>query len=959
MAHETNIKTIPDATYRLQFNSRFTFAQATKLAPYLSRLGISHCYASPYLKARPGSTHGYDIVDHNALNPEIGSEADYERFVAELRRHRMGLIADIVPNHMGIMGSDNSWWLDVLENGPASGYAGFFDIDWHPVKKPLQNKLLIPVLGDHYGNMLEQRGLTLKFDAGTGEFSIYYHQHRFPIDPQTYPLILNAQHSQLLDRFDASDPLLLEYQTLDSSFGKLPERTTATPAQREDRNRDKEVFKRQLARLCSDNASIKQFIDSCVAKINDSADKLHILLEHQAYRLAYWRVAGDEINYRRFFDINELAGLRVEQKQVFEASHRFILSLIEQNKIQGLRLDHADGLYDPVGYNQRLCERIAAISHGHADDMAPPIYIVAEKIVANYEYLTHDWPIHGTTGYEFANIVNGVFVDAGAEDAFTVIYNRFSGQETDFEELVYQAKKQVMTTSMAAEWNVLANRLSQIAESHSKTRDYTLNALRDALLEVSACFPVYRTYINSPEVQKEDVQYIEWAIAQARRRSHAADKSVFDFIHQVLLIRPHSPDAEGDLIGFVKKFQQYTAPVMAKGHEDTALYQYNRLITLNEVGGDPRRFGYSVNAFHFFNQERVKKWPHAMLNLSTHDSKHGADVRARINVLTEIPEQWQQAVFHWHRLNHLRMTGSTVISRNDEYLFYQILLGTWPLTALDDATLDAYRERIRAYMIKAVREAKQYSSWFNPDQEYEQAVIDFINHCLDRKANHVFLSDFAAFETQLRRAGLHNALAQTLLELTSPGVPDIYQGNETWQFSLVDPDNRRPVDFNRIRQLLTTIDEAIASDRWQLLQSLMNTPEDGRIKLFLTAQTLRLRRDMAALFENGEYLKLTVSGPRLDNLVAFARCDPDHYAVIVVPRLMKHLLDEGFTWFCTRLELPADAPRHYRNIFTGDKLSAITVDDHLELNIRELFGAFPVALLVSSADSAALKTLGN
>ncbi|WAK00332.1 malto-oligosyltrehalose synthase [Methylobacter sp. YRD-M1] len=947
------IKTIPDATYRLQLNSQFTFRQATALIPHLHRLGISHCYASPYLKARPGSTHGYDIVDHNALNPEIGSEADYEHFVDELHRHRMGLITDIVPNHMGIMGSDNDWWLDVLENGPASDYAEFFDIDWHPLKKPLQNKLLIPVLGDHYGNIMEQRELRLKFDADSGEFSVYYYHHRFPIDPKTYPFILNARHAQLLKIFDPTDPLLLEYQTLDGSFRKLPDRTTATTAHREERNRDKEVFKRQLARLCREKASIRQFIDSRVAEINDrpdaaaGIDKLHSLLEQQAYRLAYWRVAGDEINYRRFFDINDLAGLRVEEERVFNASHQFILALIEQGKTQGLRLDHADGLYDPVDYNQRLNGHIAAIMNADADSKAPPIYIVAEKIVANYEYLSHDWPIHGTTGYEFANAVNGLFVNPEAEKQFTAIYDRFVGWRIDFEELVYQAKKLVMTTALAAEWNILANRLSQIAETQSKTRDYTLNALRDALLEVIACFPVYRTYINSSAVRKEDAQYIEWAIAQARRRSRAADKSVFDFIQRVLLVQPYSPESESDLVSFVKKFQQYTAPVMAKGHEDTALYQYNRLITLNEVGGDPRHFGYSVNAFHFFNQERVKKWPHAMLNLSTHDSKHGADVRARINVLTEIPEQWQNAVLHWHRLNQARSLTSTAISRNDEYLFYQILLGTWPLMLSDGVMLDTYRERIQAYMLKAVREAKQYSSWHNPDQGYEQAISDFVCRCLDWKANHVFLDNFTAFEKRLRRAGLYNALAQTFLVLTSPGVPDIYQGNEIWQFSLVDPDNRRSIDFETNRQLLSTLDGVPGGDRLPLLKSLLNAPEDGRIKLFLTAQTLRLRSQYAALFENGEYLKLSINGPRSDNLVAFARRDPEQFVVILVPRLMKHLLDEDDIWVDTRLELPADAPLHFSNIFTNGKLSAKAVDGHLELDIEDMLEAFPVALLMA------------
>ncbi len=717
---------------------------------------------------------------------------------------------------------------------------------------------------------------------------------------------------------------------------------------------NKEVFKKHLARLCADSLSINRFIFFRVAEINRIAGdsgELHALLEQQVYRLAYWRVAGDEINYRRFFDINDLAGLRVEDDKVFAATHRLILSLIEQGKTQGLRIDHADGLYDPAAYYQRLNMKIAAILNVNAvPEEAPPLYIVAEKIVANYEYLSSDWPIHGTTGYEFANIVNGVLIDSAAEKPLSHAYMRFTGYRQNFDELVYQAKKQVMTASLASELNVLANQLSKIAEASSKTRDYTLNALRYALSEAIACFPVYRSYINSQTVSKKDSQYINWAIEQAKQRSRAADKTVFDFIRNILLMEHNAIVPVSDLLKFILKLQQYTAPVMAKGYEDTALYQYNRLISLNEVGGDPRQIGNSVNAFHHFNQERIKKWPHSMLCLSSHDTKHSADVRARINVLSEIPERWQEAVLRWRRMNKSQKSkmSRAVIARNDEYLFYQVLIGTWPLTRMNELT--DYRERIENYMIKAVREAKQSTSWINPNEDYEQAVSQFVRRCLDANASPLFLNDFTEFEKQIRKPGLHNALAQKVLQLTSPGVPDIYQGNELWQFSLVDPNNRRPVDFSKNRQLLNEMDAMLAKpdvDRPLFIRSLLENIEDGRIKLFIIMQTLRFRHHHAALFRNGEYLKINIHGTVSDQLLAFARKDQDNFTVIVVPRLMERLLNNELNkslddvW----LELPQKAPQHYQELFSQSRITIEPDEGYLQLYVRDILKLFPFAIL--------------
>lgn len=809
------------------------------------------------------------------------------------------------------------------------------------------------MLGDHYGNILDKRELKLAFDSEQGEFSVYYFQHRFPIDPQTYPFILNAQHEQLLAYFKQDDAAFLAYQTLDNSLNKLPLRTEISLEKTEERARDKQVFKKQLSQLCLDNPNLTRFIELRVAKINqinDDHGELHTLLEQQAYRLAYWHVAGDEINYRRFFDINDLAGLRTEDEAVFTASHRFILSLIEQGKIQGLRIDHADGLYDPIAYYQRLSNEIKESSAMTVVPNTLPIYIVAEKIVAHYEYLANDWAIHGTTGYEFAAMVNGIFVDSTAEKSLTHTYVRFIGHRQDFNEIVYQSKKHVMATALASALNMLANQLSKIAESSPKTRDYTLNALRDALLEIIACFPVYRTYINSLMVNNDDSQYIHWAIQQAKKRSRAVDKTVFDLILKVLLLEAQSPEVSAyQLLKFVMKFQQYTAPVMAKGYEDTAMYLYNRLISLNEVGNDPSLFGHSVSEWHHFNLKRSKKWPHSMLCLSTHDTKRSADVRSRINVLSEIPQQWHESVFRWHRINQtprkrVKKNTQAVIARNDEYLLYQTLIGTWPLEKLTPQIMATYRQRIENYMLKAVREAKQYSSWDNPNLDYEQAIMDFINRCLNPYDTSPFVQDFIKFEHWVRPAGLYNAIAQTLLLLTAPGVPDIYQGNELWQFNLVDPDNRRPVDHQVHERVLTNLDKKISNNLSKLLNSLLNTMEDGRIKLFVVIQTLRFRNQYDALFREGDYLQINSHGPQLTNLVAFARKYASQWVIIVVPRLtLSWQNKEGSDfWQDTCLELPVDAPAEYIELFSQNH---IATQEGKHLPVSEIFKFFPFAIL--------------
>ncbi|HYE35172.1 malto-oligosyltrehalose synthase [Methylocaldum sp.] len=966
---------IPRATYRLQFNRNFTFRQATDILSYLQDLGISHCYASPYLKARPGSTHGYDIVDHGELNPEIGSRDDFEHFVAELSRRGMGQILDLVPNHMGVMGSDNIWWLDVLENGAASDYADFFDIDWSPVKDYLRGKVLLPTLGLPYGTALESGELQLTFDAKEGSFSVYYGPHRFPIDPREYPHILGYRLDQLKTAVSPDDPQLAEFQSLITAFGHLPGRWQTGKDKRSERNRDKEIHKQHLARLCAASQDVSQFIAKNVSEFNGtpgvpaSFDRLHELLEAQAYRLAYWRVAADEINYRRFFDTNDLAALSIENDAVFEATHRFILDLIAQGKLQGLRIDHPDGLYDPEAYCRTLQDRVLALTRSEpAESESQPaagsdgqaFYIVVEKILALNEHLPSQWPTHGTTGYDFANVVNGLFIWPDAEQLLDAFYRSFCAFPVDFDELLYQSKRLILKVALSSELTVLANRLSRIAENDRRTRDYSLNSLRDALREIIACFPVYRTYVTGRSVSETDRNYIELAVDQAKKRSLVGDLTIFDFVRDELLIL----QAEGksdryreQVVSFAMKFQQLTGPAMAKGMEDTAFYRYNRFVSLNEVGGDPRHFGVSLADFHRRNEERSRSWPHALLSTSTHDTKRSEDVRARINVLSEIPDEWIARVRHWSELNREKKSivdGAPAPSRNDEYLIYQTLIGTWPLGALNREGLGDYTQRLEAYMVKAMREAKLFSSWLNPNLAYEQAVSDFLLQLTTPADQDEFVRDFFDFQSSIARAGLHNSLAQLLLKLTVPGVPDLYQGNELWDFSLVDPDNRRPVDYQLRQALLENIkawDGLSAPELAPRLGEMQDEPADGRIKLYVTRETLRLRQQDPDLFRRGGYHPLAAEGKKAEHLCAFLRRFGSRTVLVAVPRWIRRLgndavsapLDDRRIWDDTRLLLPPAVAGTYLHCFTREHL---TLNGTGPLMAAELFSGFPLALLI-------------
>ena len=928
---------IPTATYRLQLNRTFTFHDAAAIIPYLASLGISHCYLSPYLRARPGSMHGYDIIDHNSLNPEIGGPEDYEYFVAELHRHGMGQIVDIVPNHMGVMGSDNAWWLDVLENGEASDYADFFDIDWDPIKDELQGKVLIPVLAAQYGDELESGHLKLVFDAERGEFSIFYHQHRFPIDPGEYPRILTFRLGLLQEKLGTTNEDLLEMQSITTAFSHFPGRRGLSIEQRAERNREKEVQKRRLAALCERSTEIANFLVESVNSLNGTAgvpssfDALHDLIKAQAFRLAQWRVAAHDINYRRFFDINDLAALCMENEEVFLKTHRFILHLMAQGKIDGLRIDHPDGLYDPIRYFRQLRAHLSAeMSDGNRQ-----VYLIAEKILTGKERLRKEWPLQGTTGYEFANLVNGLFVDKAAAGKMASIYRSFCGKPPDFIDLVYSCKKLILKEVLGSELNVLANLLSRIALANRHTCDFTLNSLRSALAEIIASFPVYRTYVSGRKVSCEDRRYVEQAVAAGQRRSTAADLSVFDFIRRVLLVEGegHEPDYyQRAVIRFAMKFQQVTAAVMAKGVEDTAFYRFNRLVSLNDVGGDPDRFGTSMEEFHHANLQRLSCWPDSMLATSTHDSKRSEDVRARINVLSEMPTEWHLKLRRWRDWNRGKkrvIDAMPAPSRNDEYLLYQTLIGSWPVEPLNEAGWKGYVDRIQQYMLKAAREAKEHTSWANTNLEYEDALSRFTSSILERTGTNRFPADFAEFQARIARIGMFNSLSQCLLKMTSPGVPDIYQGNELWQFRLVDPDNRGRVDYQKRKEILREL-QPISGTPQELLGHVSRfavNADVGEAKLYLTWKTLNLRSADPDLFQQGAYIPLNVRGIRSDHVVAFAREHEERKAVIAAPRLCAALIAKNRTtvwpegvWGDTYVELANGAANCYHNIFTGECL---------------------------------------
>ncbi|MFB3916320.1 MAG: malto-oligosyltrehalose synthase [Terriglobales bacterium] len=977
----------PVSTYRLQLHSGFRFEDARRLVPYLHALGITHAYASPVLKARPGSRHGYDITDHNSINPEIGTEENFRAFVAELKAHGMELILDTVPNHMGIGFGNNPWWQDVLQNGRSSEYAAFFDIDWEPFKSELCDKVLIPMLGDQYGEELEQGRLRLNYEDG--QFRVQYYDKPLPIDPQTVPIIFEPLDDLRLQppAIAPSDEDRAELENVLWELRQLPPHRTTDPDLVARRRRQMPELQERLRSLTQRSDQVGKLIEHAVRLCNGvpgdprSFDTLHRLLEAQAYRLAHWRVSAQEINYRRFFDINELVGLRMEDPRVFAATHRLIRTLLADGSIAGLRIDHPDGLLNPVQYFTRVQMLYAASQctgpeprpplaengieleiqelFGHHDWMGDraPLYVAAEKILQRGERLPTDWPVDGTVGYDFTNLVNGIFIDRSSERALTHLYRRFVGGPVDPELMVYQAKKLIMNEALSSELTVLSHMLDEISSADRRARDFTRSSLTDAIRETIACFPVYRTYIDERgNVADRDRAYINEAILRAKRRNPGTSTALFDFLRDILLLKPAGESIASDTyrkrLAFALKFQQLTGPVMAKGLEDTVCYVYNRLISVNEVGGSPREFGVSVEEFHRGNLERSDRWRYSMLATSTHDTKRSEDVRARINVISEMPRTWATQVSRWRRANRTSKRtlpdGRVVPDFNEEYFLYQTLVGAWPLQMRTQQDRDAFTRRIQQAMNKAVHEAKVNLSWVNPDEQYVQALEEFVARILKPGKRNQFLAQIEAFVPQIAYFGAINSLAQTLLKITVPGVPDTYQGNELWDFSLVDPDNRRPVDFELRCQLLQDLNTRPADlDVLALCHELLERWQDGRLKLWTTSRALQFRRQHASLFQSGSYLPLEAGGDDHEHLVAFAREHSGEIVVVAVPRLAYTLMKGqpepplGEVWRNTELRLPP-GQGEFVNIFTGETLASGSTRTLL---CREVFAHFPVALL--------------
>lgn len=930
----------PRATYRLQFNAGFTFEDAAALLPYLEALGVSHVYASPYLKARPGSSHGYDIVAHDALNPEIGDAAAFDRFCRGLAARGMGQILDFVPNHMGIGKGENAWWLDVLEWGPDSRYAAWFDIEWAPRQPWLRGKVLLPVLGDAYGAVLERGELALRFDAEAGGFGVAYFDRSFPISPRHYGEIIRRGLAP------APPPVLEE---LAAAFAALGPRSGR--GHRAERDEQAAALKRRLAELAAEPAMAGHLAAAAEAYAGRPGEPgsflmLHQLLDRQSYRLAHWRTAADAVNYRRFFDIADLAGIRIEEPALFERSHRLIGEWIAEGRLQGLRIDHIDGLYDPEDY----CHRLRALVAERGGGAGFTIHV--EKILARHERLRESWPVDGTTGYEVMNLLNGVLVDPAGERPLDRAYHRFLGEAVAFDDVLREAKALVVDNLLASELNVLANALDRLSESHWLSRDFTMERLHRALRAVVIAFPVYRTYVGPRGTTTEDRRDIDWAVAEARRRCPEIDGTLFDFLHGALTadLAGRGSYARSEVLRFAMKLQQYTGPVMAKSLEDTAFYRYARLLSLNEVGGDPRQFAVTLAAFHHANRERARRWPNAMLATSTHDSKRGEDVRPRLDLLSELPGDWAELSRRWATLNRFarrRHLGRRAPARKDEYLIYQTLLGAWPN---QEEALDGFAERIAEYLTKALREAKQRTSWARPDEGYEAACIGFARRLLQRDRPNPFLDSFLPFQRRIAALGALGSLVQTALKLTIPGLPDLYRGAELWDLTLVDPDNRRPVDFARHAALLEEVralGERPAPERQGALAGLLAGWPDGRIKLYLIWRLLALRRERPALLAAGDYQPLAATGPRVDQVIAFARRQGEARLVVVAGRFFTRLADEAGRyepgrWADTALPLPADQRGPLTELLTGRQVSP---DGAGELRLAELLDPLPVAVL--------------
>lgn len=930
---------IPVTTYRIQFNSEFKFENARQIVDYLARLGISDLYASPIFKATTGSTHGYDVTDPTQLNPELGTQEDFDALIGSLQHHQMGWLQDIVPNHMAYS-SENQWLMDVLENGPVSRYVDYFDISWNAPSEANQEPILVPLLGDFYGACLERGEIQLQYDENG--LSVNYYSLRVPLRLESYTTFLVHNLGSLARTLGRKHPYFIRLLGILYLLKNLS--SDIAEKQREDQAA---FVKGMLWELYTDSLEIKGFIDDNIKAFNgeaghpESFNLLDTLLSDQFFRLSYWKVGAEEINYRRFFTVNELISVKVEELKVFNHTHDLICKLVKEGKFTGLRVDHIDGLYNPTQYLQRLQEKTG------------DTYITVEKILQPGEDLPPTWCMQGTSGYDYMNFVNSIFCKTGHEERFNQIYANLTGSNPVFEELAIQKKQLLLDKNLAGDIDNLAFLMKKIASKYRYGNDFTINGLKRALAGVLIRFPIYRTYTNADGILESDRPYIETVIQSAKEHFPVLINEL-NFIEKLMLLQYEDTltQAEKDQwLYLVMRIQQYTGPLMAKGVEDTALYIYNRLLSLNEVGGNPERFGISVAEFHDFNRERQDRWAYAMSATATHDTKRGEDTRARIHVLSEIPDEWQQQVQRWSALNQVHKTKlktSLMPDRNDEYAFYQTLVGAFPF---HQEEYSSFVGRVKDYMLKAIRESKVYTAWLRQNSAYEEACTNFIEAVLNASEPNEFLKEFLPFQQRIAHYGIFNSLSQTLIKITSPGIPDFYQGTELWDLSLVDPDNRRPVDFEQRSSFLSAIQEQLKTDPLNLIQELLAHKEDGRIKLFLTVQALKARREYLNVFQQGAYHPIEVSGKFQDHIIAFAKQDGNTTLLTVAPRFLTSVIQPDEyplgeqAWADTHLKLPLQASSSWKNLITNQSVKADET-----LTIGQAFQHFPVALLVNQSN---------
>jgi (1->4)-alpha-D-glucan 1-alpha-D-glucosylmutase len=928
---------IPKSTYRLQFNSGFKFSDAEGIIDYLGKLGISDIYASPVMKARKGSMHGYDIVDPNQFNPEIGTQDDFNSLTEVLKSKSMGWIQDIVPNHMAYS-HENQMLIDLFENGSLSRYYNFFDIEWTLYHGRSQQKVLAPFLGKSYQAALESGELKLNYDSEG--FYINYFGNRFPLKMESYGDVLSYNFGKVKNKLGKNHPDIIKYLGILYMLKSFP----AGEEQIDERYDQIKFIKGMLWEIYNRNKEIKVFVDETLKVYNgipgipESFNILDNLLMQQHYRLAFWKVANEEVNYRRFFNISDLISLRIENEETFNRIHSMVFKLIKENKINGVRVDHVDGLYDPEGYLNRLRDRLKEA------------YIIVEKILDFNESLPISWKIEGTTGYEFLNYVNGIFCRREHGKKFNSIYKKFTQANTPLEELTISKKKLIIETRLAGELERLALFIENISGRDRYGIDLTRNGLKSALIELLANFPVYRTYINKENYSEADRKYVTYVVEKLKAENPQLINE-FIYIGNLLLMNygdHFTREQKESSLDFIMRFQQLTGPLTAKGFEDTALYIYNRFISLNEVGGSPNYFGLNKKKFHDFNIKRLKHWPHSMNATSTHDTKRGEDTRARLNVLSEMPDEWNSKLKLWSRLNKKFKTNRNsnfYPDNNDEYFIYQALLGSFPFPGND---LEDFKTKVKEYIIKAVREAKVHTTWSRPNRQYEDASTSFIDKILSHSENNNFLNDFSEFAKKISFYGVFNSLSQTLLKITAPGVPDFYQGRELWDFYFVDPDNRRQVDYNFRKKILEEIIAKDKTGRSNLMQELLREFSSGAVKMFLIYKSLKSRNKNIDLFGKGEYIPLKTYGKHRKNIIAFARKLENKYAVSAVPRFLCGLVKENEApvgreiWSDTKIIIP-DEKKSFCNEITGEE-----IETGEGLFAGDLFRSFPSALLISS-----------